>query len=348
MSPNTQNRPAMKTAPITPTTVLAPPTGIDTGTKDDRKDMPRTDLPAIAPQLAAPNTGSGGKNDDGAPAVTPNPTAPLTVPAAPTAESLWAATIAPKLQEILDEHFKTLPAVSAWVEPTEDEINARIDAILVERNIPARNFKAIGDVAEEVEKAVKAERAAAGGDNAAKLRKAHANALLDLINKDILAHVRTLGGMKERATTAKMTGGEKKPKAAAATIKVDKAEHKASRAAPYIAWAKANGMEHFIRIDNLAGMTPIKGVWHARILLEDGNYEEIDFNEKDGSYMLTGRITDGVLKDAASGEAFDTGSAPQRMGVFVKNDAIAALSDKGWAIMPFPTVKADALARFGK
>lgn len=286
------------------------------------------------------------KEQDGAPKT--NPSEPVTVPAPRTEADIWCDPLLASVIELMDAHWDTRPKGGTWVEPSEADVNAMIAQRMTDEKVGPMDFAKIGQIAAEITGKIKREKAAAGGDMQVKTDKTYGNALLDMLDKGLTAHVRTLAGFKEKTvkakTDAKSDGNAKtaEPGSAATT-----ADRKTKRAAQSIAWAKLNGMEDFVRIDKLTTLEGIKGVWHARRLLADGRYEELDFNVADGSYTPTGRIVDGVFADGTlpqidgKWQVFDTGSANVRMGVLVKNASTAAMFEHGFMIMDYPTVAAD-------
>lgn len=235
---------AMETMPVAPATASIAATAVPT-------------------EVVAPASAEGKVN-------LPNTTEAIKVSAVFTDAQIAAQVLREDLLKTIYAWYAKRPVLTtAWVEPTEDERNERISALMIERSIKPTNFIAIGQLAMEVTSQIDATRP--NDDIAAQARRDrdYAIAALDVV-LGLKDPVKAMGGLQ--STTRK---------AAIPTAKGAGRPSNAERNQKLIAWCQEKGLGECVLVDRTS--RGYKGTYHAIIPLPDGTYQRCDYDENTGA-----------------------------------------------------------------
>lgn len=224
----------------------------------------------------------------------PNNAAPVTVPAERNEAQVAADALVTDVMALIATFYDTRPRLSTWKEPTQDEIKARVGAVLSERQIDPMDFMAVGACVAEIQAEISKERALAGVDRQAGVDKMWGHAVLDAINV-VRDNAKANLGFKKTSNKPSV-GRRGRPVGS-----------RKNNNPVLIAWAKEHGLVdekgngQFILIDRTdSGMY---GTLHPLLAREDGRWERL-IRQPNGTFQRTGSLESSILywTDPKTGE----------------------------------------------
>lgn len=200
-----------------------------------------------------------------------------------TAEQLAAESLYTAISAAFETWYHARPQTAVWVEPTEDQRNERIAALMGERGIKPTDFLKIGLIAGEIETQIAGERAASGIDQQTALDIAYLRAAqgsLMGLHTTLGIMLEKLGAKPTTKTRAHSSTSASAPRASSSSSSWKEKNPK------LIAYAKSLGLPDLVLVDTASN--GYKGEFHVVAACDDGTWEDCEYNPTTMAYKRTG------------------------------------------------------------